>query len=115
MFRPAALASILCWTLTAWNGVAQADPRIVYTRHSLRVDLRGLDLGRQADRNALAVRLADAADEVCGGRPDRGTRYTQAEQKRMLPEYDKCHADAVRSALVSLHAPMVAELVPSSR
>ena len=110
MLRLILSASLLPSLLAA--SPAPAEPQIVYTRHTLKVDVRDLNLGREADRRVLQARLADAADEVCGGRPDRGNRYTEAELKRMLPAYDQCHTDAVRSALASLHSPVVAELAP---
>lgn len=112
MFRPAVFL-IPCLALTAWAGIAQADPRIVYTRHALKVDVHGLDLSRDADRQVLQARIADAADTVCGGRPDRGNRYSGDELKLLMPAYDKCHADAVRSAQLSAKVPVVAELIPS--
>ena len=96
MFRPIFSASLIALMLTA--GIAQADPHIVYTRHVLKVDAHGLDLSRDTDRRAFRARIADAADAVCGGRPDRGNRYDASELKVLLPAYDKCHADAMRSA-----------------
>jgi len=88
-------------------GQAQAEPRMVYTRHTLKVDLRDLDLSRDAGQRALQARIADAADEVCGGHPDRGNRYTQEELKRMLPAYDKCRAEALQRMQASWDVPAV--------
>jgi UrcA family protein len=87
-------------------GAAQSEPRMVYTRHALKVDLRGLDLSSDTGQRVLQARLADAADEVCGGRPDRGSRYTQEELKRMLPAYDQCRAEAIQRANAYLKVPM---------
>jgi UrcA family protein len=107
MLRPITLTSgILAAALLAgWAGLAQAEPRMLYTRHTLKVNLRDLALSRDAGRRALQARIADAADEVCGGRPDRGNRYTQEELKRMLPAYDKCRAEAIQRVQVSLNVP----------
>lgn len=110
MPRPIFSAFLIACALTGWPGIAQADPRIVYTRHALTLDIRDLDLTRDADRRVLQARIADAADEVCGGRPDRGNRYTQAEQTRLWPAYEKCRADAVRRVQVSLNLPALAGL-----
>ena len=95
------MTTILLLALTGL--AARAEPPVVYTRHALRLDIRDLDLAREADRRVLRTRIADAADEVCGGRPDRGNRYTEAEQKRLRPAYDKCHAEAINRVLVSLN------------
>jgi UrcA family protein len=109
MFRLIASASLVAClvpaALAAGTGTAQAAPRIIYTRHVLKVDISGLDLSRDADRRALQVRLGDAADEVCGGRPDRGNRYTKDELKQMLPAYDRCRSDAAQKALASINLP----------
>ena len=93
---------IPCLALTAWAGIAQADPHIVYTRHTLTVDAHGLDLSRDADRRTLQARIADAADKVCQGRPDKGGRYTPEEQGLLLPAYEKCRSDAIQRASASL-------------
>jgi UrcA family protein len=108
MLRPATLIiGLLAAGMGAgWAGTAQSEPRMVYTRHALKVDLRGLDLSSDTGQRALQARLADAADQVCGGRPDRGNRYTQEELTRMLPAYDQCRAEAIRRATASLKAPM---------
>ena len=87
-------------------GPAFAEPRMVYTRHTLKVDLRGLDLSSDAGQRAFQARIAAAADEVCGGRPDHGNRYTQEELKRMLPAYGDCRAEAIARANAALKEPM---------
>jgi len=102
MFRP---ILIPCLLLAAWAGSAQAEPRIVYTRHALKVDLHGLDLSRDADRRVLQTRIADAADRVCQGRPDKDVLYTAGEQKLLLPAYEKCRSDAIQRASASLAMP----------
>jgi UrcA family protein len=105
MLRPATLIlGLLAAGIGA--GAAQSEPRMVYTRHTLKVDLRGLDVSSDSGQRALQARLADAADEVCGGRPDRGNRYTQDELKRMLPAYDQCRTEAIQRANASIKAPM---------
>jgi UrcA family protein len=108
MLRPATLIiGLLAAGIGAgWAGTAQSEPRMVYTRHTLKVNLRGLDLGSDTGQRVLQARLADAADEVCGGRPDRGNRYTQEELTRMLPAYDECRAEAIQRANASLKASM---------
>jgi len=93
--------------LAGWAGLAQAEPRMAYTRHTLKVNLRDLALSRDAGQRALQARIADAADKVCGGHPDRGNRYTQEELKRMLPAYDKCRAEAIQRAQASLNLPVM--------
>jgi UrcA family protein len=93
--------------LAEWTGLAQAEPRMVYTRHTRTVNLRDLDLSHDSGQRALQARIADAANEVCGGRPDRGNRYTQEELKRMLPAYDKCRAEAVQRMQASWNVPVV--------
>jgi UrcA family protein len=105
--RPITLTSgLLAAALLAGSaGMAQAEPRMVYTRHTLIVDLRDLDLSRDAGRRALQARIAEAANEVCGGRPDRDNRYTQKELKRMLPAYDKCRAEAMQRMQASWNVP----------
>ena len=103
MLRP---ATLIIGLLVAGAGTALSEPRMVYTRHTLKVDLRGLDLSSDTGQRVLQARLADAADEVCGGRPDRGNRYTQEELKRMLPAYEDCRAEAIQRANASLKTPM---------
>jgi UrcA family protein len=99
-------SSILAAALSGgWAGPAQAEPRMVYTRHALKLDLRDLDLRHAAGQRTLQARIADAADEVCGGHPDRGNRYTQEELKRMLPAYDKCRAEALQRMQAFLNVP----------
>jgi len=93
---------------------AFGESRMVYTRHTLKVDLRGLDLSSDAGQRAFQARIADAADEVCGGRPDRGNRYTADELKRMLPAYDQCRADALKRAAASLNLPDMAKLAQTA-
>ena len=107
MLRPITLTSglLAAALLAAGAGLAQAEPRLVYTRHTLKLDLRDLDLSRDAGRRALRARISAAADEVCGGRPDRGNRYTSEDLKRMLPAYDKCRAEAVQRIQASLDGP----------
>jgi UrcA family protein len=107
--RPITLTSgILAAALLAgWAGLAQAEPRMVYTRHTLKVNLGDLALSGDAGQRALQARIADAADKVCGGHPDRGNRYTQEELKRMLPAYDKCRTDAIRRVQASLNLPVM--------
>jgi len=106
MFRP--ITFLIACALTAWAGIAQADPNIVYTRHVLRVDARGLDLARDADMRVLDARIAQAADQVCGGRPDRGARYDEAELKLLLPAYEKCRSEAIQRASASIKAQRLA-------
>jgi UrcA family protein len=100
MFRP--IAFLIACVLTAWAGTAQADPNIVYTRHVLRVEAHGLDLSRDADMRVLDARIAQAADQVCGGRPDRGDRYDEGELKLLLPAYEKCRSEAILRAGASI-------------
>ena len=111
MLRPATLIAGRFVTALLAAGIAagwgaQAEPRMVYTRHTLKVDLHGLDLGSDAGQRTSQARIADAADEVCGGRPDRGNRYTADELKRMLPAYDQCRAEAIARANAALKTPM---------
>ena len=112
MLRPATLIiGLLAAGIAAgWGGAAFAEPRMVYTRHTLKVDLHGLDLSSDAGRRVFQARITDAADEVCGGRPDRGNRYTAEELNRMLPAYDQCRADALQRAAASLNLPDMARL-----
>jgi UrcA family protein len=113
MLRPLIIGRLVISLLAAGSAAgwgAQAEPRMIYTRHTLKVDLHGLDLGSDAGRRAFQARIADAADEVCGGRPDRGNRYTAEELNRMLPAYDQCRADALQRAAASLNLPDMARL-----
>jgi UrcA family protein len=103
-FRPITAVSLILGVLAACAGIAQAGPRIVYAHHALKLDLHDLDLSRTADRHVLQGRIADAADQVCGGRPDKSDRYTAEEQKLLLPAYEKCRADAIRHAVAVLGA-----------
>ena len=97
------------------TSLAQAGPHVVYTRHALKVDVHDLDLRRDADRHVFQDRITDAADKVCGGGPDRGNRYSGDELKLLMPAFNKCHADAVRSAQASAKVPLVAELAGTDR
>ena len=113
MLRPATvIIGLLAAGIAA--GSAFAEPRMVYTRHNLKVDLRGLDLGSDAGQRVLQTRIADAADEVCGGRPDRGNRYTAEELRRMLPAYDHCRAETLQRVAASLNLPDMARLAQTS-
>ena len=107
MLRPIALTSGILAAVLLAGWPAQAEPRMSYTRHTLKVNLRDLPLSRDARQRALEARIADAADEVCGGHPDRGNRYTREELKRMLPAYDKCRAEAIQRAQASLNVPVL--------
>lgn len=98
----ASLVPCLTLGLTLGATAGQADPRIVYTHHALRVNIRDLDLARPADVEILRRRIDKAADEVCNGRPDKGNRYSAQEQKVLLPAYERCRADAVQRALAPL-------------
>jgi UrcA family protein len=98
-FRPVAAASLILGALTAWAGIAQAGPRVVYTHHTLKLDFHDLDLSRTADQRVLQGRIADAADQVCGGRPDKTNRYDAEELKLLVPAYEKCRTDAIRHAV----------------
>jgi UrcA family protein len=66
------------------------------------VDVHDLDLTRDADMRVLDTRIAQAADRVCGGRPDRGNRYVESELKLLLPAYEKCHSEAIQRASASI-------------
>ncbi|HWY66349.1 MAG TPA: UrcA family protein [Rhizomicrobium sp.] len=103
MWRP--IVFLIPCLLTASAGMVQAEPRIVYTRHVLKLDVRDLDLTRPADVQALRTRIEDAADKVCIGRPDKDRHYSSEEQAVLLQAYEKCRADAVQHALASLPAP----------
>jgi UrcA family protein len=98
-FRPIAAASFILGALTAWTGIAEAGPHIVYTHHTLKLDFHDLDLSRTADQRVLQGRIADAADQVCGGRPDKTNRYNAEELKLLVPAYEKCRTDAIRHTL----------------
>ena len=107
MLRPITLTSTILAALLLAGGLAQAELRMSYTRHTLKVNLRDLPMSGDARQRALEARIADAADEVCGGHPDRGNRYTQEELKRMLPAYDKCRAEAIERTKASLDGPVL--------
>jgi UrcA family protein len=100
------MKNILICALTAWAGLAQAAPHIVYTHHVRRVDIHDLDLTRAADMRVLETRVAQAAEQVCGGRPDRGNGYEENELKLLLPAYEKCHSEAIQRANASIRAPV---------
>jgi UrcA family protein len=91
--------SIIC-AMTAWAGLAQADPHIVYTHHVRRVDIHDLDLTRAADVRVLETRVAQAAEQVCGGRPSHGNGYSESELKLLLPAYEKCRSEAIQRARI---------------
>jgi UrcA family protein len=102
MFRPITAACLILGALTPWSSIAQAAAPVVYTRHALKVDLHDLDLNQVADRRVLQSRIADAADQVCGGRPDKSERYTAEELKLLVPAYEKCRAEAIRRAAAAV-------------
>ena len=104
MFRPVIAASLILGALTAGAGIAQADPHIVYIHHALKLDLHDLDLSRAADQRVLQSRIADAADQVCGGRPDKTNRYNAEELKLLVPAYEKCRTAAIRHAVAWVSA-----------
>jgi UrcA family protein len=94
------------WAMTAWAGVAQAAPHIVYTHHVRQVDTHDLDLTRAADIRILETRVAQAAERVCGGRPSDTNRYDASELKLLLPAYEKCRTKAIQRANASIRAPV---------
>jgi UrcA family protein len=95
----------LIWAMTACASVAQAAPHIVYTHHVRQVDTHGLDLTRAADVRVLETRVAQAAEQVCGGRPSRSNRYyDESELKLLLPAYEKCRTEAIQRASASIRA-----------
>lgn len=112
MLRPIALTSAVLTAalLAGWTGLAQSEPLMIYTRHTLKVNLSDLDLSHDAGQRTLQARIANAADEVCGGHPDRGNRYSPEELNRMLPAYDKCRAEAIERVQAFLNVtPMLAQ------
>lgn len=96
--------SLIC-VLTAWAGLAQAAPHIVHTHHVGQVDIHDLDLTRAADVRILETRVAQAAEQVCGGRPNHGKGYDESELKLLVPAYEKCHSEAIQRAATSMRAP----------
>jgi UrcA family protein len=92
-------------SLIACAELAHADPRIVYARHALNVDIHDLDLTRGADQAVLRARIAHAADQVCGGRPEQGNRYDKAELALLLPAYERCRSAAIRGAAAAAKTP----------
>jgi UrcA family protein len=98
-FRSITSASLILCALAAWAGIAQAGPHIVYAHHALKLDLHDLDLSRAADQRVLQGRIADAADQVCGGRPDKTNRYNAEELKVLVPAYEKCRTNAIGRAV----------------
>lgn len=105
MLSPTVSVSLVFLMLAAGAAQAQDGARLVYTRHALMLDVRDLDLSRAADRHILDIRIADAANEVCGGRPDRDTRYNKVELAMLVPAYEKCRSDAIASTYAALQAP----------
>jgi UrcA family protein len=107
MFRLVSAAPLIALVLAACAGMVQAgphDPRIVYTRHALTVDVHDLNLSRDADRRVFQARIADAADEVCGGRPDRDNRYNESERELLQPAYEKCLSDSIQRTNAAMKA-----------
>ena len=92
-------------SLIVCTGLAYADPHIVYTRHALNVDIHDLDVTRSADQAVFGARIAHAADQVCGGRPDRGNRYDQAELTLLMPAYERCRTAAILRAAAAAKVP----------
>jgi UrcA family protein len=115
MFRHIVVASSFLFGGTGWAGACQAESRVVSTYHTLKVDVRDLDLGRDAGRRVFLNRIAKAADDVCGGRPDRGNRYEVSELKRLLPAFEKCRDEAIQrvdsafNVLITAPAPKLVE------
>ena len=77
---------------------------------NLVIRVGDLDLTQPAGRQKLHKRIQDSADEVCGGRPDKGDRYTAEERKVLMPAYEKCHASAVQHSLAQLNLSAMPEL-----
>ena len=92
------------WAMTACASVAQAAPHIVYTHHVRQVDTHDLDLTRAADVRVLETRVAQAAEQVCDGRPSHSNRYDESELKLLLPAYEKCRTKAIQRANASIRA-----------
>ena len=116
MFRFIVVASSLLFAGTGWAGTRQAEPRVVYTHHALKVEVGDLDLGRDTDRRAFWNRIAKVADEVCGGRPDRiNNYYGPTELKRLVPAFEKCRNEAIQrvdseiNVLIRTPAPTLVE------
>ena len=104
MYRPIAAASLIFGVLTAWASIAQAETRIVFTHHALKLDVHDLDLSKASDQHVLQARIAAAADQVCGGPPDKTNRYTAEELEILVPAFEKCRADAIRRAVAMVSA-----------
>jgi UrcA family protein len=100
------MKTILICALTAWAGLAQAAPHVIYTHHVRQIDIHDLDLTRAADVRVLETRVAQAAEEVCGGRPNHGNRYDESELKLLLPAYEKCRSEAIQRANAFLRRPV---------
>jgi len=92
------MKNTLVCALTAWAGLAQAAPHVIYTHHVRQVDIHDLDLTRAADVRVLETRVARAAEEVCGGRPSHDGRYAESELKLLVPAYEKCRSEAIQRA-----------------
>ena len=103
MFRCLAITTIAFVTFAASTAHAQAVTR------SMNVDYGDLDISRSAGAQALLDRIDHAAMRMCGGKP--ATFYTSAGLFHPeVGDYQRCHDDAVRNAVASMHSPLLTRL-----
>lgn len=112
--RSIATSSLAFAVLIAWASMAQAAPHLVFTHHSIKVDIHDLDLSQAAGQRALQNRIAEAADHVCGGRPDTAGHRDDEQLKLLAPAYEQCRADAIGHALSSISATTGVKLADSA-
>ena len=100
MTRIAAFAAAL--VLSAAGAVAaQAEPQ------TLTVSTAGYDLNTPAGAKAFYRHLSQAVVAACGGAP---TSFFTSEEER----FQACYKDALKAAVDSSHAPLVAALMDKS-
>jgi len=81
---------IPCLALTAWTGIAQADPHIVYTRHTLTVDAHGLDLS--------GMRIGASFRPALPMPPTRSVRAARTRATATAPKNARCCCRPMRNA-----------------
>lgn len=92
-------------------GAAHAQGEMI--RKDVQVSYRDLDLSTDTGARALLVRIETAASQACGSTPYFYNSYSVAPELASK-EFATCRANAITSAVNSLHAPLVQKLFASN-
>lgn len=95
--------------------ISHAAPHLVYAHQAVDVKYGDLDLGSANGGRILLARIERAADEVCGGRPERRNDIRDEGLARLMVAYRKCREGAVAETVGKLLVPTLSLAYEQSR